>query len=198
MTSPDTGLSPGWVPSHNACPSPQPRGQTSRGNEGHSWATPGSMSPSPGAHSTVHAPSLPPTRCLGLHPLPQTHHTCRSWDARSELEAPDSGWSSPLALWSGQGRRHPNTRCVLTSRYSRSVSFSSWEVWRIWHKGNRWERVGEGRDPGKIPVRRALPVRLWVSGPWRAQPRGRHSPGGRKAGGDDPELQLPPRDFNLL
>lgn len=56
-------------------------------------------------------------------------------------------WPSPLALWSGQGRVAPKARSLLTSRYSRSVSFSSWEVLRIWNKKKKrkrlWEDLGE-------------------------------------------------------
>lgn len=64
---------------------------------------------------------------------------------------------------------------------------------RIWNK-NKWKRLCEGRDPGQTPVRRALPVRLWVSGPGRAQPRVCTACGteGRR---DDPDLQRPPQQL---
>lgn len=75
-------------------------------------------------------------------------------------KAPHYDRSSPLALRSGQEHGGtPGPNFLLTSRYSRSVSFSSGEVLRIWNQG---EQGGRGsakakrywEDPGEEGVRR--------------------------------------------
>lgn len=178
VTGPEMGVSPGLAPSHNACPSPRPRGQTSggeapgitAGSPQGPWLPPlwahgvwggGARPPHPPHFQLWDSPASPnqaspasPSALKPTSPAPGHELLGQNW------KAPHYGWSSPLALRSGQelgGTAGPNF--LLTSRYSRSVSFSSGEVLRIWNQG---EQGGRGsakakrywEDPGEEGVRR--------------------------------------------
>lgn len=130
------------------------------GHRGHGWATPRAVPPLPLGHwrtsSRLLAPGpsyLSPTRHLLVYPLPPTPQSC----SRSQNPGPELKGTPGLTGRAGTGFS-PKSSCVLTSRYSRSVSFSSWKAVRIWNQGEQggrgsvkakrhWEDPGEAGPP---------------------------------------------------
>lgn len=211
------GVSPGLAPSHNACPSPRLRGQTS-GDEAPrimAGVTPRTVAPSPlgpledphphphpDTHPIPHTPNsgtlVPlPTSHLELHPLPSSpaQPSFGSRTPRPEVEGTPGWLVQAPALLSGQGcSGSPGPDFLLTSKYSRSVSFSSGEVLRIWNQGEQdgrgsakakryWEDPGEegarrptvGPGPGRHLPRGLCVCRAWAGS--KGPGTGRQAPG---------------------
>ena len=130
------------------------------------WAT--------GGHPPGSWPQDPPTSprpgmsWFTLCPQPPAPQSC----SRSQNPGPELKGTAGLTVRAGTGCS-PKSSCLLTSRYSRSVSFSSWKAVRIWNQG---EQGGRGSVKAKRhwedPGEEGAPGRPWGSGCASDQPGG--------------------------
>lgn len=150
VTSPETGVSPGLAPSHNACPSPRPRGQTSGDGAQGSWLghskgcaspPPGPLEdalPAPGPRTLLPLPNQAPPGLPSAPNPPILLQVTKSW-ARAERH--------PWPHGQGRDRVQPQEQlsphlqifqvCILQLLEGRED---------LEPRRTRWKRVCEGKE----------------------------------------------------
>lgn len=156
VASPETGISPGWAPSHNVGPSPRPHGRTS--GDGHRGSRLGHPKDPASPPLGLPAPKPPTSPHPEVHPSAFDPHPAPGLEILGlSQRTPDSGWSRPWprgycrdkAAAPGPGVSPPDTPgpCPSAPGRRRGSGTKENKAGRVWGGSVKAERRGE--DPAE-------------------------------------------------